>query len=1602
MRIGVLTLAQHSMFSSGLTNTSLAVAELMRMLGHDVEFIQVGEKVSWWDDCKTLEKSWKMVSVAEATGYDLVFEIDRLILTAEKRRQVASQSVWIIRKPFILQELEASLFPTMATPKREFEGLKEIWMMDAAAIEEGAVQIVELLSRVPVRLVPFLWTASIANTHQQEMKLPHWLDSTASFLKSLEKDAKMPPWNVHIAETNTTNASSATLPLVILREAKRRGSNIGNWKVHNADVIVKSKFFLDNIVRHCSDAEVGLSGEFVGRQRCVEWSKEPLSCVLSHMRFSVIRPMLLDLAWAGVPLVHNSPILRDIGCGLENYYYSDNHVGEAADALRKIETDLTTLQGMFRPESLKEVTLKLITTFTSLSPRVKDGWSDALKGLGVSAVPVVVPVAVAPAPLSDKTLRVGFCDMWENFVPEYNFFILMLSAAGQKMGVEVIGGPATPDSSVVIFGPFGNTWKTLPEKQPKIHFTGENTKPVPEAALNLGFQHLDMVNDNYLRFPLWILEIDWFGADPERIVNPKPIPLERCTKVFSSELAQKKKFCAFVVSNPGNPVRNSAFQWLSEYKKVDSAGALFNNIGPDIFAGAGGGGGELKKLDFLKDYKFCLTYENNSSPGYLTEKYLHAKAAGCIPIYWGDPRFEREFNKAGCIHAQDFKSPEELIEAVRRVDEDDSEWLKRFAVPALDPYRVSWAQRTMAECAKRIFGLGGFDANSVPEVIGDVATVPRAVVVNAVANAVAVETPLMVTYATRKYLPSLQHWLVSISTQVGAMPDLKAIVFLSSDVPEDTGAALKQKFPFATFENVPDKEPLGFADFWDPQHFGWKLWILNEISGRKALAGKMVFYADAGAFLCRWPKEWMLQAQTTGLCFLEDPREENKRWCSPDFCSALNVTDAELAAQQIQAATILFRAGATDLFKEAMELAKDRKVLVGPKWAGTENGKPFGHRHDQSILSILAIRASVSRYPLDKVQCSSSLRKTFTSGRAVYIHRGNFKVSVPFTEGISEAYVINLARRADRMERLCPALRDRTERWEAVDGCGLELTPALQRLLKPNDFFWKKAVTGCAMSHLGLWCKLAQERPDIDNYLIMEDDVKLRPDWENVWKSAVDDIPDDYDIIYLGGVLPPNRAAFEGLKERVNDSFCRVKENTMWHQTSPTRYFHFCAYAYILTRAGAAKVVKLLEEHDGFWTSADHVLCNPVDVLKAYVLDPTIAGCYQDDDPKYANSQFNDFSRIDGFDSDLWNNDERFAVPEKIVGDLDILDALTEVRAPKAVPLPTALAPKAVPLPIALAPKAVPLPLPVVIPPGAQKNVNPRRFVALSEHKLDISHLYEGTWLQELFGRPATFVIESVRAQDPPPTDSPVFIIQRPYIEKATALMEKWNDHGATFSILHMSDELATDDISSYDLSGCLSVLRFYQRSNLPKKVMTIPLGYHWTLREGSKNMLTHTPRLPFRSLTWSFFGTDWKDRKNLLDPLYDISGSYKTQFFKDWNDSHALGSEAYTSALLDTVFVPCPDGVNPETFRFYEALECGCIPLLVKTDENTAWVSWVSGRLSIIPLKSWTDAKDFVGHLMQNREMLEVYRTKVLSSWIEWRKELQDEVKAWSKVGAQ
>jgi ATP-dependent DNA helicase PIF1 len=90
-----------------------------------------------------------------------------------------------------------------------------------------------------------------------------------------------------------------------------------------------------------------------------------------------------------------------------------------------------------------------------------------------------------------------------------------------------------------------------------------------------------------------------------------------------------------------------------------------------------------------------------------------------------------------------------------------------------------------------------------------------------------------------------------------------------------------------------------------------------------------------------------------------------------------------------------------------------------------------------------------------------------------------------------------------------------------------------------------------------------------------------------------------------------------------------------------------------------------IEAKDGYYTSADHMVCNPVDFMNIYFLDPLMAGCYQDDDPVYATSEFNNFNRVDGFDSDLWNNDERFDDLLKsfrwgVVRDLELIEKMKQ------------------------------------------------------------------------------------------------------------------------------------------------------------------------------------------------------------------------------------------------------------------------------------------------------------------------------------------------------
>jgi GR25 family glycosyltransferase involved in LPS biosynthesis len=705
---------------------------------------------------------------------------------------------------------------------------------------------------------------------------------------------------------------------------------------------------------------------------------------------------------------------------------------------------------------------------------------------------------------------------------------------------------------------------------------------------------------------------------------------------------------------------------------------------------------------------------------------------------------------------------------------------------------------------------------------------------------------------------------------------------------------------------------------------------------------------------------------------LEDPEQTNGNWCHEQFCQILNVTLDEKAAQQVVGGIVSFLGGHAApwrLFTEAWSLAQKRDVIVGPKWAGVgPSGKPFGHRHDQSILSVLRLRHETPVYPLYSVYNHESARRTLKTGAALYVHRGQMKEHENFSPRIGEAHVISLAKRADRIKRF----KENHEVWTkqvclrpAYDGRRISLTPAIAKVFQPNDFHWKKSVMGCALSHLSLWCELALEPECCENYLILEDDVKFKPGWLERWAPAAKDIPEDYDVLYLGGVLPPNKDMFQKVLEPVNSHWSRVAHNGIFGQNPPTRYFHFCNYAYILSRKGAQKLLQNIGRYGGYHTSADHMICNRIDILNHYVLSSLEATCYQDEDPKYANAQFNDFSRIDGFDSDLWNNDERFTQDE-------IQTCIQSWKDPAAIPVVDALQDAKH---TTLLAKDAPKPT----------EIAPSRWVTVGPNTISPTALLEFGWLKECFGT-SIETVQHLPLFHEPLNNHPIFIMMRPHIELYANIFQFYEEAKLPFSVLHLSDEFGKDQVDWMKLKMLKQVIRTYPRTDLPcpEKVLQLPLG---PARVAPADAI-HSPQ---RDLVWSFHGTNWMNREQLITPWKQV-GPHDCVFYKDWMDPNQLGPDAYSALCMSSIFVLCPRGQNIETFRFYEALDHGAIPVMVREEGDEAYFSFLTKHLPIISFPTWGHALVATVGLLKEQETLMNYRRELLTRWLAWKSELKQQ----------
>lgn len=260
-----------------------------------------------------------------------------------------------------------------------------------------------------------------------------------------------------------------------------------------------------------------------------------------------------------------------------------------------------------------------------------------------------------------RTLRLGFTDTFFGLAD--TFFTDLLSQR-----YNVIRDDVNPE--VLIFGDenFGqNNVNYDPNKTFKLFFTGENRRFWHyKCHAGVTFDHID--DPLHFRLPLYVPVI--WGLQTE---HKYPFLDNNLLDV-----REKTSFCSFVNKNASSQKRIEFFHKLSAYKKIDAGGPVLNNTGTQV------GPKPRDKIDFLSTRKFNLCFENSSHAGYVTEKIVDAFYAKTIPIYWGSPTVEVDFNPEAFLNWHDYGDDEKFIQRIIEVDNNDELYYHMLSQP---PFR---------------------------------------------------------------------------------------------------------------------------------------------------------------------------------------------------------------------------------------------------------------------------------------------------------------------------------------------------------------------------------------------------------------------------------------------------------------------------------------------------------------------------------------------------------------------------------------------------------------------------------------------------------------------------------------------------------------------------------------------------------------------------------------------------------------------------------------------------------------------------------------------------------------------------------------------------
>lgn len=191
------------------------------------------------------------------------------------------------------------------------------------------------------------------------------------------------------------------------------------------------------------------------------------------------------------------------------------------------------------------------------------------------------------------------------------------------------------------------------------------------------------------------------------------------------------------------------------------------------------------------------------------------------------------------------------------------------------------------------------------------------------------------------------------------------------------------------------------------------------------------------------------------------------------------------------------------------------------------------------------------------------------------------------TEKKYKAYLINLTRRKDRMDKFLDLNSDKVGNikfslLKATDGLTINPTHKILKAFETNDFNWKRGVIGCACSHMRIWFDIL--RSDLEFALVLEDDAVLCENFYEKFIHLCSQLPEKWDLVYLGFHKYSHLAYSPDLSDE-----SKYPSLELWSKQESLKRNMGGTFGYLISKSGALNMLDIIQTN-GVYNGIDWLM----------------------------------------------------------------------------------------------------------------------------------------------------------------------------------------------------------------------------------------------------------------------------------------------------------------------------------------------------------------------------------------------------------------------------